>query len=281
MSLPPPVLDHVVVDVRDRMDDAASRYRRLGFHLTERGHHTLGSINHLAIFDTNYLELLGFGADPSRIRADIQRFPVGLNGLVIGTDDSSAVHAELERLGMAAQAPVEFSRAVQLADGSRRDAIFRVVRLPPDTLPNARAYFCHHFTRDLVWRDEWRDHPNGAVTIARIVRVAPDPAQAAAFFARMFGADAVRREGSSATVALGGSRLVIMSPVELDREFGPAAPEADGRDDFMAAVTIRTRSLEQTARVLQKAGIEPVRLRPDHLLVRAAEAMNVTLEFVP
>ena len=56
-----PILDHVVIDVRDRMDVAAAAYRALGFQLTPRGHHTLGSMNHLAMFANDYLELLGFG----------------------------------------------------------------------------------------------------------------------------------------------------------------------------------------------------------------------------
>ena len=54
MALSPPVLDHVVVDVRDRMDEAARVFAALGFQLTPRGHHTLGSMNHLLMFATDY-----------------------------------------------------------------------------------------------------------------------------------------------------------------------------------------------------------------------------------
>jgi len=61
VPLPPPVLDHVVIDVRDRMDEAARTFAALGFHLTPRGYHTLGSMNHLMMFRADYLELLGFG----------------------------------------------------------------------------------------------------------------------------------------------------------------------------------------------------------------------------
>ena len=63
MAAPPPVLDHVVVDVRDRIDEAAECFRSIGFKLTPRGRHTLGSVNHLAMFATDYLELLGFPGD--------------------------------------------------------------------------------------------------------------------------------------------------------------------------------------------------------------------------
>jgi hypothetical protein len=57
-TLPVPTIDHVVVNVRDRLDQGAQAYRRLGFTLTPRGYHSLGSMNHLAIFGTDYLELI-------------------------------------------------------------------------------------------------------------------------------------------------------------------------------------------------------------------------------
>ena len=80
-----PVLDHVVIDVRDRVDEAMRCFQSLGFQLTPRGRHTLGSVNHLAMFATDYLELLGFAGDA--IRPEIMRFPVGLNGLVFKTGE--------------------------------------------------------------------------------------------------------------------------------------------------------------------------------------------------
>ncbi len=43
----PGSLDHVVVNVLRRMDEAADLFAALGFRLTPRGHHSLGSINHL------------------------------------------------------------------------------------------------------------------------------------------------------------------------------------------------------------------------------------------
>ena len=68
MAPPSPVLDHIVIDVRDRIDEAAERFTALGFRLTPRGHPTLGSSNHLAMFATDYLELLGFGAGGAAVQ---------------------------------------------------------------------------------------------------------------------------------------------------------------------------------------------------------------------
>src|SRR4051812_34542043 len=133
MSLFPPLLDHVVIDVRDRMDEAAWVFAALGFTLTPRGHHTLGSMNHLMMFGTDYLELLGFGAGGAT-RPELAPFPVGLNGLVFKTENADAVHAEAARAGLPILPVQSFSRPVDLASDlqeERRDARFRTTRLDP------------------------------------------------------------------------------------------------------------------------------------------------------
>lgn len=56
-------LDHAVVLVRD-LDRAAETYERLGFTLTPRGHHSLGSRNHCIMFGRDYLELMALPAAP-------------------------------------------------------------------------------------------------------------------------------------------------------------------------------------------------------------------------
>ena len=53
-------LDHVVINVKDDMDLAQLVFSNLGFTLTPRGYHTLGSINHLMMFGSDYMELIGF-----------------------------------------------------------------------------------------------------------------------------------------------------------------------------------------------------------------------------
>ena len=111
--LPVPTLDHVVVNVRDRIDEGLETYQRLGFTMTPRGYHTLGSMNHLAIFGTEYLELIAAQPGETR-RAEILASPFGLNGLVFGTDDSASVYAALHEAGVPVEPPLEFSRPVEL-----------------------------------------------------------------------------------------------------------------------------------------------------------------------
>jgi hypothetical protein len=275
--LPVPTLDHVVVNVRDRIDDGLKSYRRLGFTMTPRGYHTLGSMNHLAIFGHDYLELIAGPPGDTR-RAEILESPFGLNGLVFGADDSAAVYDTLRAAGVPVESPLEFSRPVELASGAR-DATFRTVRLKPGVTAVGRIYFCHHFTRDLVWRDEWRHHPNGVVGVARAVIVARDPSPLGALFARMFGNDAIRRTEAGCSLVVGLSRFDIITRDALVTEFGAAAPVSDGRDEAMVALTLRTHSLTQAAAALAAGQIHSARREADRIVVPATETFGVTLEF--
>ena len=277
--LPMPTLDHVVVNVRDQIDAGAEAYRRLGFTLTPRGYHTLGSMNHLAMFGTDYLELIAASAGETR-RPDVLGAPFGLNGLVFGTEDSAAVHEALVEAGVPAGPPNQFSRPVVLDNGKSGDATFRTVTLASGTIPAGRVYFCHHFTRHLVWRDEWRHHANGAIAVASAVIASRDPSASGGVFARMFGADAVREIPGGCSLAVGLSRFDILTHDALVNRFGDAAPSGDGRPEFMAALTFRTRSLDLAAAALQAGEVTVAWQEAERIVVPACAAYGCAIEFV-
>ena len=282
MTLPVPTLDHVVINARDDMDRAADIYRRLGFTLTERGYHSLGSTNHLAMFGTDYLELIAVPKNATTGRLDLLNYAYGLNGLVFGSEDSAITYAALAKAGLPFDPPSEFTRPVKYTGGpngtEERDARFRTIRMKAGVVPYGRIYYCHHFTRDLVWRDEWRHHANGAVAVERAVIVEPDPAAGAKLYADMFGAEAVRDIRNGKKVVIGNSRFDIVTEAELKAQFGNAAPDAEGRKAYMAALTLRTTSLAKAAKALE-AGKIPFVEKDGRLIVPAKEAMNATLEF--
>ncbi len=273
---PVPVIDHVVINARDRLDEAAALYHRLGFLLTPRGHHTLGSINNLAVLGTDYMELLGVVPGVGN-RTDVLDWPAGLNGLVFKTFDSDGTFTALQGAGMPVLPPQAFSRPVEMPGGVR-DAAFRTVRLERDAVPAGRLFFCHHLTPELVWHDAWRRHPNGALGILRAVVCATDPATLGTLFARMFSAGSVRRTADGYSLFAGLARIDVVTPGALDAELGVAAPGADGRDQFMAALTLRTVSLDRAARALQDGGIAAAR-DSQSITVAASAAGGVTLVF--
>jgi len=279
MTLPVATLDHVVINARDDMDRAADLYRRLGFTLTERGYHSLGSTNHLAMFGTDYLELIAVPKGATTGRMDLLDYSFGLNGLVFGSEDSAITYDALAKAGVPVEPPSEFTRPVKV-DGAMRDARFRTIRMKAGTVPYGRVYYCHHFTRDLVWRDEWRHHANGVVAVARAVIVEPDPAAAAKLYSDMFGPEAVRDIKGGKTVVVGNSRFDIVTEAELKAQFGGAVPDADGRKAYMAGLTFRTVSTPKTARALQEGKIDGVVQSVGRLVVPARQALNAVLEFI-
>jgi hypothetical protein len=277
MIYPIPTLDHVVINVRDRIDEGEETWRRLGFTLTPRGYHTLGSMNHLAIFGTDYLELIAVPSGETK-RLDIMEAPEGLNGLVFGTEDSAATFAAMQAAGVPVFPPGEFSRPVALPEGNR-DAVFRTVRLIPSTVSAGRLYFCHHFTRDLVWRDEWRHHANGVTGVARAVIADRDPSALGALFGRMFGADAVRPIDGGIALAVGVSRFEVITPETLRAEFGDAVPDGGGRDSYMAALGFRTRSTDAAWQAIQRGNVVGARRDGARIVVPASSACGATLAF--
>ena len=275
MALPSPVIDHVVIDVRNRIDEAMHNFSALGFQLTPRGHHTLGSVNHLAMFATDYLELLGFG-EGGATHTEIARFPAGLNGLVFKTADAEAVHREAESAGLPVLPVQAFSRPVDL-DGAKRDARFRTTRLDPDKIAIGRVYFCEHLTPDLVWRPEWQAHPNGACAITRVVVATADPQRTAVLFRDLFGGASVAEHAGKHVMAAGAAQVELASPNTIAAEFGEAAPEPAGRAEYMAVLGIRVRSQREAAQRLHS--IAGARTEPQRLVVPAAAAFNTTIVF--
>lgn len=270
-----PILDHVVVDVRDRIEEAMHRFASLGFQLTPRGRHTLGSVNHLAMFATDYLELLGFAEDGAT-RPEIARFPIGLNGLVFKTPEADLVYRQAAASGLPVLPVQSFSRPV-VVDGATRDARFRTTRLDPSKVVMGRVYFCEHQTPDLVWRPEWQTHPNGALAIARVVVATDDPRRTAMLFGNLFGGDAVADLGERCVMTAGTAKVELATPRALAGEFGEATADPAGRAEHLAVLGVRVQSLPKAAQELRS--VPGLRVEPHRLVVPAGAAFNTAIVF--
>jgi len=275
------LLDHLVVDVRDRMEEGMRRYQALGFQLTPRGRHSLGSANHLMMFGADYLELLGTDSPDVPLRPDIAGFPIGLNGLVFKGRDASTLQAQQAARGVPVQGVVSFFRPAEFPDGTKADAKFQVVRLDLAAAFDGRTYWCEHLTPQHVWRPEWQIHPNGAQAITRVLISVRDPARQVSLFTRMFGAGAMAEGPNGRRCLRCGDAVVEFAPhAAVAAELGDAAPDPAGRGDYLAAVSIRVTDVARAGAVLREGGVEGVTETEGGLLVPAAAAMNATIAFV-
>lgn len=273
-----PVLDHVVINVLDRLDEAAAQYTRLGFHLTARGHHSLGSSNNLAIFQDNYLELLGYLPGREQKRQDLWHHPLGLTGLVFKSIDPEIVHASMHSRDVPVEEPMQFGRPVSVADGTR-DARFSVVRVSGDVVQNGRTFFCHHYTPDLVWRPEWQQHPNGVITITDFVIASREPARTAALYESMFGPGLLRSVDGGVAFRAGAATVSIIEPATVAARYADAALTSADGSDRMVALGFKVRALADTRALFDRAGIAARPLPGHGIVVPHQDAANVALAF--
>lgn len=265
--------DHAVINVLGRMDEAVERYERLGFTLTPRGYHTLGSINHLAVFPDSYLELLGYAPGEREKRAEMWEHPAGLTGLAFRAKNAAALHDELQRAGVPVEPCKHFSRPVVI-DGEEKTASFRTFQIDRHEVANGRIFFCQHETPELIWRPQWQSHPNGATGIAAFTIVCEDPERLRALLAAVPGVgDAAMRAGRTA--------LRILHPAQMSELFGDVSPLPDlaGGAMRMVALDLFTLSLEATAACLAARGISCVR-DGSALTVAPDAALGLVLRFV-
>ena len=163
-------LDHLVINARFSLDPYRSFFGSLGFTLTPKSRHSLGSVNHLIVFPDSYLELIGLERD-GPVRKDILESRIGIDGLVFAMDDEQAVFDGLQKAGLSVLPPQTFSRLLE----SGEKVEFVAVRLEPGQFSQGRVYFCRHLTPERVWQPEYMVHPNGVTGISRLTIAATDP----------------------------------------------------------------------------------------------------------
>jgi catechol 2,3-dioxygenase-like lactoylglutathione lyase family enzyme len=270
-------IDHAVILVRD-LDRARHAYARLGFTLTPRGFHTLGSQNHCIMFGADYLELMAVPRPHPALAyfSDFLARGEGLGAFALATGDANAAHAELNAAGIAADPPLDFSRPVALADGTH-NASFRIVQLPPAQTPGSRAFLCQHFTREVVWRPEYQQHAVGATGIAALAVIAEDPAGTAASYARLFD-EQPRRIAEGLLVQTGSAPIAIGSRSKLGHRLDGVELPLRHRP-LVAALFIRVADRARAAQALRRNGIHPVALKDGSLAIGAADAHGVALVF--
>jgi len=273
----PLILDHAVIGVLDRLDEAAAVYRKLGFTLTPRGYHTLGSINHLAVFGENYLELLGFPQSNDRKRSDLWSYPIGLNGLAFRTTDAAGLQRELANAGKSVTEWRDFSRPVDVA-GTEKSASFRTFQIGKETISNGRFFFCQHNTPELVWQPGDQNHPNGVLNIVEVFIVSRTPQAITELLGGFAGGAAPKVTEGGIAIQAGIGTLHILSEDSAASRFGSAIPASFEGNERKVALGLNVGSLEATADALAQGGFSP-RAFEGGLLIDAEAANGVALWF--
>lgn len=270
-------IDHVVLVVRD-LDAARDAFRRMGFTVTPRGYHTLGSQNHCVMFGHDYIELLWSpeGAPhPSRqYYTEFARAGDGLAAIALKTDNAKGAYTEMLWAGFAPSDPVEFSRPVD-APGGERDARFRVSMAALERTPGGRMFVCEHLSRELVWRPEYVRHANGATGIAAVAIVADDVAGAAHPYERLFArkADPI---AEGLLVHTGDAPIAFATARSLAARL-PGVRMSPRPAPLMAVLFVRVADRDAAEAALKAGGLEPARMPDGSVALGADVAHGVAL----
>ena len=151
--------DHLVIMARDQMSVLAKQFSDLGFHLSAKSAHNLGSSNQLIVLDSTYIEILGWETGTESQRAEIANLPFGLDALVFRTTNAEACCNALKEAGFAPNAVQDLSRPAQVGNEIKQ-AFFKTVRFSQQPIEGLRIYFCEHVTPNFVWVNADQQHPN-------------------------------------------------------------------------------------------------------------------------
>jgi hypothetical protein len=257
-------LDHLVINTRFETDTAAQVFAALGFTLTPRGYHSLGSLNHLMMFPGGYLELIGLPLGTHTLRQEVLDSPLGIDGLVLSTQNAHTTHADLVGAGFLVQPVQRFSRAVE-HQGQELTARFTTVRLQPNEFAAGRVYYCHHETPELVWQPQWLSHANGVSEIIKLTVLSAEP-------------DRARERYAALGQLEDGFALDIVDQATLELRYGLSASHLSQRGERFAVITLRCADPAELARRAESAGLNHG-VEADRVLIEIAEFETV-LEFV-
>lgn len=277
-------LDHAVLRVTD-LDRAAEDFARLGFTLTPRGRHSLGTENHCLMFGFDYLELLWVPpgvAPPFYAESPVTGF--GMTGLALKTSNAESVRAAWERGGLHPDPLIAFSRPVDIAgtgDASstaadRPIAKFKVVPLPAERTPGGRTFACEHLTPELVWRPGLRRHANHVTGINKVVIAADDPAAAGILWGRVLDV-APHPIPGGVSITTGAAPIVILEPKAIARQLPRVDLPALSDPARFAAVYLSTGDLPAAAAIVRGSGLRSVTLPDGTIALPASEAHGITL----
>ena len=271
-------IDHFVIAVRD-LDAAHDDFTRMGFSLTPRGYHSVGSENHCAMFGNGYLELLTVRR-PHPLTAYFSGFLKhgdGAAAMVVATGDAQALYRDWCAAGLPAEAPVSFSRPVR---GTGRDAVarFKIVQLDVSYTPGALVYACEHLTPELTFQQEKVAHPNGVTGLASVtIEIPAGQLSAAANRYERVLASSASTIGETARLIPCGEVKVLLH--ERDRDLAIPCDAASRALPYLSSLTFNVESLDLLAETLRRNGIAGER-GDGALRIASAVAHGVTLRFI-
>lgn len=263
------ILHHVGV-INTNLHILAERYEKLGFLLSpvstpriviEPGGEptALGVGNRHAIFEENFLELLGI-VDPQQwasipkekigpynIDLPLTRYQ-GLHVMHFGTDHIEWVKERFHQQEIPCSAIKNFQRNVQ-TDAGEQTMRARTLAFAPSITPEGLVQVAQTDTPSLVFQPQYMVHSNGALALTELVLCCTHPREYVSKYEQLTGHKGFEMKDNYFIIDLGRSSIIVLTAADLGNIVPGFTPPAI---PFMAAITVETSDLQLTGNVLLK-----------------------------
>ncbi|MBO9654259.1 MAG: VOC family protein [Agrobacterium tumefaciens] len=284
-------VDHLVLPVRD-IGVAAHRLEALGFTVAPPALHPFGTQNACVFFqDGTYIEPLAI-AKPANYNASIEKGDVftgrdrafrqhheqeGFSALVAKTDDAIADHERFVAAGLSAGDRFDFSRPVQMPDGSRSEAAFRLAFAASGAPADFFLFSCQRLKALPGDRTVLEKHANSVTGLREIVLFSGGDAKAARLIETVFGCEATMSPDGDTVFATGNVRIRLTEKPAFASVDLNASNRGDGGLRG-AGIVFSVRDLAVTAAALAANGVSSMEAG-GRLVVPAAPGQGVAFAF--
>lgn len=216
-------IDHPQIAVGD-VQEAIEKYRKLGFSMSPRMFHSMGTSNSIVVFERDYMELIGdFDSIRDAELAAKMRPSFGKDGIAflgLYTDGIYEDISEIERAGLRPEPIRRYSRSVDLPSGEQDLVEFSVSGVFNNEARAISMFLCEQHRPELVWVDEWMRHKNTVYRIIGITYVADNPLLHRQYLEKVVGQRAsVVDEHQILIPTRGGGHIEVLTPFLLKTRF--------------------------------------------------------------
>ena len=272
-------LDHVAINVKESMDESYQLFSELGFTLTPRGYHSLGSINHSMVFKNDYLELIGTPKGKPITRPELKKAKIGINGLVFRSNNITRTYQHLLNMKMSDIPPRKFSRPVMI-NGNKKEAVFETVSIKEDVFKAGRIYFCSHLTSNLVWIPEYMSHKNNVLGITEITVIDNNPLSILKKINKITDNIKIDKQENVITVKTDDIKISLYDKRSFKERYKNFGEEINLRKEMFGSLTLKTSSFLFLRKINQINFHNLLKFEDENKIQFLLKDYNLILEFI-
>jgi len=272
-------LDHIAINVKDNMDEAYQLFSELGFTLTPRGYHSLGSINHSMVFKNDYLELIGTPRGKPITRPELKKAEIGINGLVFKSKDTKKTYKHLLNTQLSNIPPRNFSRPVEI-NGIQNEAKFETVSIKDNVFKAGRIYFCDHLTPNLVWIPQYISHQNNVLGITELTVIDSNPLSIIENFKKIKDKIQINAYENFITVMTDDIKIDLYDIKSFKERFKNFGENLNLRKEMFGSITLNTSSLIFLRKINQVNFQNILKCEDENKIQILLKDYNLILEFI-